>query len=262
MKPIFVAILTVSLAVPTRTQAWGMLGHRVVGGVAEYYLTPKARAAIKQLLGNESVAMAANWADFVKSDRNYDYLGAWHYINLPAGMTQQKLFDYLEKDTSTDVYTKLNFIIRQLKAKKSPKSTQALYLKLLIHLVGDLHQPMHAARPEDRGGNAMKLYWFNTTTNLHRLWDEQLVEYQQLSYTEHVAAINFATAAQVKQWQKDPIRQWVYESYRIAGKLYNEVKPEERLSYPYNYHHVETMNQQLLKAGIRLAGVLNSIYSA
>jgi hypothetical protein len=121
---------------------------------------------------------------------------------------------------------------------------------------------MHAARPEDRGGNAMKLYWFNSSTNLHRLWDEQLVEYQQLSYTEHVAAINFATAEQVRQWQKDPIRQWIYESYRIAAKLYTEVKENDRLSYPYNYYHVDTMNQRLLKAGIRLAGILNSIYSS
>jgi hypothetical protein len=262
MKPIFDVILALFLAAPCRTFAWGMLGHRVVGGVAEHYLSPQAKAAIKRLLGNESVAMAANWADFVKSDRAYDYLGSWHYINLPAGMTQQKLFDHLETDTSTNVYTKLNFIIKQLKNKKTQKSTQLLYLKMLIHLVGDLHQPMHTARPEDRGGNAMKLYWFNTPTNLHRLWDEQLVEYQQLSYTEHVAAINFATAAQIRQWQKDPIRQWVYESYRIAGKLYSEVKEEERLSYPYNYHHVETMNQQLLKAGIRLAGLLNTIYSS
>jgi hypothetical protein len=189
-------------------------------------------------------------------------MGSWHYINLPAGMSQQKLFDYLRNDTSTDVYTKLNFIIRELKSKKEPKSIQLFYLKMLIHLIGDVHQPMHAARPEDRGGNAMKLYWFGTPTNLHRVWDEQLVEYQQLSYTEHVAAINFATAEQVRQWQKDPLRQWIYESYRIAGKLYSDVKENDKLSYPYNYYHVDTMNQQLLKAGIRLAGILNSIYSS
>jgi hypothetical protein len=262
MKPFYIVIVAVCLAAPYRTLAWGMLGHRVVGGVAERYLTTKTKAALKKMLGNESVAMAANWADFVKSDKKYGYLGAWHYINLPAGMTQQKLFDYLQKDTSTDAYTKLNFIIKELKSGKAPKSTKVLYLKMLIHLVGDIHQPMHAARPEDRGGNAMKLYWFNSSTNLHRLWDEQLVEYQQLSYTEHVAAINFATAEQVRQWQKDPIRQWIYESYRIAAKLYTEVKENDRLSYPYNYYHVDTMNQRLLKAGIRLAGILNSIYSS
>ena len=74
-------ILAIVLVLPHPALAWGKLGHRVVGGIADSHLTAKARAALKKLLGNESLAMAASWADFIKSDRAYDYLGPWHYIN-------------------------------------------------------------------------------------------------------------------------------------------------------------------------------------
>lgn len=248
------------LSLPFSSFAWGMLGHRVVGGIAEHYLTPRARAEIKKLLGNESVAMTGNWADFIRSDRKYGYLGPWHYINLPTGMNQSELDRYLKNDTATDLYVKINMLVKQLKSKKLSRDQQIFYLKLLIHFVGDAHQPMHTGRSGDRGGNGIKVYWFNAPTNLHRVWDEHLVEYQQLSYTEHVAAINFASPVQIKTWQQDPVNRWIWESYQVAEKLYADIKPEERLSYSYNYRYVNTMNQQLLKAGIRLSGVLNSIF--
>jgi hypothetical protein len=247
--------------IPYSSMAWGVLGHRVIGGIAETYLSAKAKAEIKKILGTESVAMASNWADFIKSDRSYDYLGPWHYINLPAGLSATQFHERLKNDTGTNLYTKLQFIIKELKKKNLPKDKKAFYLKLLIHFIGDVHQPMHAARPEDRGGNDIKLYWFNAPTNLHRVWDEHLAEFQQLSYTEHIKAINFTTTSQRQTWQKQSLSAWIFESYQIAQKLYSEIKPEDRLSYNYNYLHVATMNQQLLKGGVRLAGLLNEIFS-
>lgn len=254
-------VVSMILGIPLTLNAWGVLGHRVVGGIAEYYLTPEAKAAVKKLLGNETIAMASNWGDFVKSNRSYDSLRPWHYINLPSGMGNSQLDEYLKKDTAVDLYTKLNLCVRQMKNRNLTAEKKVFYLKMLIHLTGDAHQPMHTARPGDRGGNAMKLYWFNSPTNLHRVWDEQLIEFQQLSYTEVIAAINFPNDVQVQKWQKQSISQWIAESYHIAGKLYTEVVPKEKLSYSYNYNHVVMMNQQLLKGGIRLAGLLNKIYS-
>lgn len=240
--------------------AWGVLGHRVIGGIAETYLTAKTKAAIKKILGTESLAMATNWADFIKSDRSYDYLAPWHYINLPQGLNAAGFYDRLKKDTTANLYTKLGFVAGELKKKSLSQEKKLFYLKLLIHFVGDAHQPMHTARPQDRGGNDIKLYWFNTPTNLHRVWDEQLVEFQQLSYTEHVSAINHTTIAERQKWQQQPITAWLFESYQIAEKLYAGVKGDDRLSYNYNYLHVNTMNQQLLKGGVRLAGLLNEIF--
>ena len=245
---------------PLNLFAWGVLGHRITGGIAEHYLTSKTKAELKKLLGNESVAMVSNWADFIKSDRSYDYLSTWHYVNIRGGLSQAEVMKILKDDTGTDLYTKMNFLVRELKSKNLQRERRIFYLKLLIHFVGDIHQPMHAGQPEDRAGNRIKLYWFGTPTNLHRIWDEQLVEFQQLSYTEHVAAINFVTPAEKQKWQGQPIAEWVYESYQIAQKLYTEIKPEDKLTYNYNYYHVNIMNQQLLKGGVRLAGLLNELF--
>ena len=258
--PVSALVVIIILSLPVNVFAWGMLGHRVTGGIAEHYLNAKAKAELKKLLGNESVAMASTWADFIKSDRSFDYLGPWHYINISSGKSRLEVMQYLQADTGEDLYTKMKFVIGQLKSRTLQKDKRIFYLKLLIHLIGDAHQPMHMGRPEDRGGNGIKLYWFGTPTNLHRIWDEQLIEFQQLSYTEHIAAINFVSPSQKDIWIKQPITEWIYESYEVAQKIYTSVKPEDRLSYNYNYNHVSILNQQLLKGGVRLAGILNDIF--
>lgn len=247
--------------IPLFSMAWGMQGHRIVGEIAESYLTPKAKLAIQQILGNESIAMSSNWADFIKADSSYNYLGAWHYINLKDGLTSKEVKAYLAADTITDAYTKLNFVVKQLKNKQLSKDKQLMYLRLLIHIVGDIHQPMHVSREEDLGGNKIKVMWFNQPTNLHSVWDESLINSQQLSYTEFTKVINHVTPAQRAAWQKQPESDWFYESYQIAQKLYSEIKqPDQRLSYRYIFDHIQTVNTQLLKAGVRLAGVLNELF--
>jgi len=241
--------------------AWGVLGHRIVGQIAESYLTPKAKQAIQQILGNESIAMASNWADFIRSDTSYSYLIPMHYINFSNGLNYMQMKEYLSKDTTADAYTELVFLIKQLKNKNIAKEKQGMYLRFLIHLVGDIHQPMHVSRAEDEGGNKIRVMWFREPTSLHAVWDDKLIDFQQLSYTEYTNAINYSTANQRQVWQKEPISEWLYESNQIAEKLYSEIdQNEQKLSYRYNYDHIAILNNQLLKGGIRLAGLLNEIF--
>ncbi len=255
-------VIALFIYIPFESGAWGMLGHRIVGGIAETYLSAKARKAVKEILGNESLAMTANWPDFIKSDPSYNYLSAWHYINFEDGYTRSMMDEYLEKDTAVDAYTKLNFLIAELKNKNLPQDKKIMYLRLLIHIIGDVHQPMHVGRLSDLGGNRVRLQWFNEPTNLHGVWDEKLIEYQQLSYTEYIQVINFTTKQQRKDLQAAPISAWLFESYEISRKLYDEIKqPDQKLTYRYNFDHAQTLNEQLLKGGVRLAGVLNSVFS-
>ena len=136
-----------------------------------------------------------------------------------------------------------------------------MYLRLLIHITGDIHQPMHVSRAEDLGGNRIRLTWFNEPTNLHSLWDEKLVEFQNLSYTEYTAAINHVKRKQRDAWQQQPMTEWFFESYQIAGQLYSEItQPDQKIGFRYNFDHIAILNQQLLKAGVRLAGLLNEIF--
>ena len=240
--------------------AWGTEGHRVTGEIAARHLTKKAKKSIASILGNESIAMASNWADFIKSDSVYKYLDEWHYINLKDSLNENEIQSYLQKDTAADAYTKINFLTTQLKNKLLSQDKKVMYLKLLIHIVEDIHQPLHTADKE-QGGNGIKVLWFNEPSNLHRIWDSDLILHQQLSYTEYANAINYATKEQIKEWQKQPLNQWLYDSYTISQSILSEIKqPAQKLSYRYNYDHVATLNDQMLKAGIHLAKVLNDIF--
>ena len=245
---------------PFTSMAWGVLGHRIVGEVAESHLSSKARKAVKKILGNESMAMASNWPDFIKSNPNYKYLSTWHYVNFKAGLTKTEFDEFLATDIDKDAYNGIIFLTAELKKHDLPDSLKKQYLKILIHLVGDIHQPMHTGRYEDLGGNKIKVQWFNDDVNLHQVWDEKLVDFQQLSYTEYSNAINFSSKSMRKKLQSSPLSQWLYESYGIAENIYANTKPDDKLRFNYNYDYIEIVNNQLLKGGIRLAGLLNEIF--
>ncbi len=248
-------------AAAPESSTWSQIGHRVVGEVAYSHLTCRAKKRIKRLLGNESIAISSNFADFIKSDSAMNYLDPWHYINVKSGMNYTDFAAYLQRDTIVDAFTKTNYLISELKNKKTPFEKKQFYLKLLIHIIGDIHQPMHVGRKEDLGGNKISVLWFSEPTNLHAVWDEKLITFQRLSYTEYTTSINFTNKQQRQDWQKQPMQEWLFESYQIADKLYAAItQPNQKLSYRYNYDNIETLNQQLLKGGVRLAGLLNEIF--
>jgi len=255
------SILFLFLYLPFCSMAWGVLGHRIVGQIADAYLTKNTKREIFKILGNESVAMASNWPDFIKSDPSYKYLDVWHYINLKPGLSETDLKNYLATDTVTDAYTKINWLSTELKNKDLEQDKKVLYLRLLIHIVGDIHQPLHIGRAEDRGGNGVKVNWFKEPSNLHTVWDSKLIDFQQLSYTEYATSINYTTKALRKEWQAEPVGDWIWQSYQQAEKIYADIKPDANLSYDYNFKFIGVVNQQLLKGGVHLAGLLNDIFS-
>lgn len=255
------AILALLVYLPLSSMAWGMLGHRIVGQIADSYLTKHTRKEIAKILGTESVAMSSNWADFIKSDPSMSYLSPWHYCDFKGGMDGSQFLAELEKDTAVDAYTKINFMVKELKNRDLEQDKKAMYLRLLIHIVGDVHQPLHVGRPEDQGGNKIKVMWFDVSYNLHSVWDDQLITYQKLSYTEYAGAINHTTETQRKEWQQQPISAWFWESYLLAEKVYAEIKqPDQKLGYRYNYDYITLLNERLLKGGVHLAGLLNDIF--
>ena len=256
-----ISIVIIIVFLPFTSMAWGMLGHRVVGQIADSYLTKKTKKEIAAILGNESVAMSSNWADFIKSDPAYNYLSNWHYINFKSGLSQQQFNDFLAADTATDAYTKINFITTALKNKNLEADKKILYLRMLIHLVGDIHQPMHAGRLEDRGGNNIRVLWFRDTVNLHQVWDDRLINFQQLSYTEYATAINHTTKDELNLLQSEPLETWLYQSYQLAEKIYSDIKtPFQPLDFRYNFNYLAPLNTQLLNGGVHLAALLNEIF--
>ncbi|HEU0064692.1 MAG TPA: S1/P1 nuclease [Flavisolibacter sp.] len=260
----YLKLLVVAAAlfyIPLKSFAWGLLGHRIIGEIAYSYLTPKAKSEVQKILGYESMAMASNWADFVRSDTSFKYLDSWHYIDFDKDMPYAEMKRLLQSDTAHDAYTAIVFLKKELKKKNIPLDKKQMYLRLLIHIVGDIHQPLHVSKSGDMGGNDIKVSWFGVSSNLHRVWDSQLIDNQQLSYTEYTNAINHISKASRLLLQKQPLSQWIYDSYLISNKLHADIKtPDPKLSYLYVYQHLSIVNEQLLKGGIHLAAILNDIF--
>ena len=248
---------------PFEAMCWGQLGHRIVAEIADSYLTAKTKAEIKKILGNESIAMASNWGDFIKSDSTFKYMETWHYVNFEKNLNYNQLKEVLKRDTGKvdDAYSAIVFLTKELKKKSLAKSKKQMYLRLLVHFVGDVHQPLHVSPVGSTGGNDIRVQWFSQSSNLHRVWDSQLIEEQQLSYTEYTNYLNHTTANQRQKLQAEPLSKWLYDSYIIAQKLHNEITENNpKLGYRYNFDHIALLNEQMLKGGVHLAVLLNDTF--
>ena len=147
-----------------------------------------------------------------------------------------------------------------LKNKDTSKEDQEFYLKLMVHLVGDLHQPLHVGLADDKGGNDFQVRWFNRGTNLHRVWDSDMIDSNKMSYTELSDNMVQYPKKWIKAKQNGSIDQWADEIHLVAEKVYQSAEIGEKLGYRYSYDYFNTARMQLYLAGIRLAKILNDIY--
>jgi hypothetical protein len=255
----FIQIALLSLLVQSSSFAWGPIGHRVVGQVAEYHLTPKAKLEVKKILSVESLAQVSTWADYIKSDRKWRKASPWHYVSIDDGKT----YESSTKNPKGDIVEAIARYTKILKDKKVKLKDRAIALKFLVHFYGDIHQPLHVGHKHDRGGNSVKLKWFGKSTNLHSIWDVDLIEMQKLSYIEYTDFINHASKKEIEKWQSDDIKIWIKESMALRPQVYDIVKNSKDYGkygeYKYNYKNIKTLNQRMLQAGVRLAGLLNNI---
>jgi hypothetical protein len=251
----FSLLLILSLTIHSSAFTWGQNGHRIVGKIAETHLTKKARKNIARVLGNETLAEVSTYMDFIKSDNQYRHMNPWHYATIPDGQT----YEQAGTPEEGDVIVTLRRLVDELKTKKFTDGSEAFALKCLVHLVGDIHQPLHVGNGNDRGGNDEKVEFFWENSNLHRVWDTQIIENQNYSYTEYVEWINHPSKAQVKVCQSDTILEWAYESMSFRDQVY-DLPEDKKISYRYIYDNRALVNQRLLQAGVRLAGILNEIY--
>lgn len=253
MKKYFLVISFLALSL--QCFSWGQTGHRIVGQIAEWNLTPKARRNIAKIMGNESLAMASNYMDFIKSDPKYRHLNPWHYATIPTGKT------YEEAGTPEegDVIVAINRLMVELESKNFSMEDELFALRCLIHLIGDIHQPLHVGNGEDRGGNDVEVEYFWEKSNLHRVWDSGIIDAQQLSYTEYAESIKYVEKDEIKALQSSNVLDWAYESVSYRDKVY-DLPENKNINYRYNFDNLAIVNKRLLQAGIRLAGVLNRIY--
>ncbi len=209
---------------------------------------------MQRILGSQSLAMASTWMDDIRSDSLYDYTSDWHWVTIPGGMTYQQT----EKNKNGDIVETIERLISSLKTRNLKPKDETEYLKMLIHLVGDIHQPLHVGLGSDRGGNDIKVMWFRSESNLHRVWDSEMIDDTKLSFTELAESLEKPDATEVSLWQKSSVIDWATESIGYRDQVYRY--GNGRLGYKYAYENFHIVRYRLLQAGIRLAGVLNDIY--
>lgn len=237
---------------------WGKTGHRATAEIAENHLNKKAQKAINDLLNGYGLAFVANYADDIKSDNAYRKYGPWHYVNIDPENDE-----YIEAEASEegDLVQAVRKCVAVLKDKNASREDKQFHLKMLVHFVGDLHQPFHAGHSEDKGGNDIQVRWFNDGSNIHRVWDSEMINFYQMSYTELAMNTTELSQKQVQRIQSGKLLDWVYESRDLAETLYSDVENGDKLGYRYMYDQMPTVLSQLQKGGLRLAKLLNDIYS-
>jgi len=244
--------------------SWGVTGHRTIGRIAANHLSPQASAAVRELLGSETLAEASTWPDEVRSQPEYKHTGPWHYINLPLGLSEAEFEKTVKGMTQENVYSALLQQEQALGSTATTKQQKIEALKFIVHFIGDLHQPMHVSREEDKGGNTIQINYSGVGTNLHALWDSKLLDHLGLDDQQLAQKVDQVSNAQVTAWQNDPLIKWIWESYVISSKLYAEIDAMNGRSIDDSYYqaHILIVQQRIEMAGVRLAGVLNRIFAS
>ena len=237
---------------------WGGKGHYVIAGIAEAHLSKKAKREVRKLLDGHTMAYFSTWMDELRSDSTYAFSYTWHYANVDEGQT----YETMDKEPAGDVVTATILSIEQLKNKNLPDSVRSMYLKFLIHLLGDMHCPMHAGRLSDRGGNSFPVVWKGEKTNLHRYWDSSVLDdariWSSIEWSTYIDVV--MKKKQQRTIQTGEPLDWFNETVAYAEDIYNNTQHNETLTYLYARKYTPSIEDQFLKAGYRLAGLLNKIF--
>lgn len=278
-------ILTMSLLF-----GWGQNGHRIVGRIASGFLSQRAAAAVVEILQGRSLAEVSTWADEIRSNPRWDCAAPFHYVTV---LPDSKYPDPEAPGwASGDAVRAVIFLSQRLMRSDLGPEARREALAFLVHVAGDLHQPLHVGRGCDRGGNDLTVLWFGEERRLHSVWDEAVIESADLSYTEYVEFLETPVDAPPALRSAGP-RTWITEAQSLHDDVYRcntlrdrcpcfcgecsdgeswfggcarldgcrlQVEGPVRLGFAYRDRARPLVNQRLVTAGLRLATLLNAIF--
>ena len=256
MKKLFTLALLM-LGCSLMSWSWSKKGHDVTAYIAEKHLTPKAKAAVDSLLEGKSMVYWANWLDNASHTPEYAYSKTWHYKNVNKGVR----YEEMAPNPNGDAVTAIKSRIEILSDPAAPFADKQLALKMLVHIVGDLHQPMHMGHATDLGGNRIKIKFFGRDKNLHTIWDGDLVESaHKWSYSEWQEQIDRVSPEAEAAYVAGTVDDWAKQTVAIADEVYDAMPQGTDISYNEIARWTPIIENQLLAAGLRLASILNAIY--
>lgn len=257
--------------------AFGPSGHRYVAYVADRYLCAETRRALAPLLAEQSVpgqslAQAGVWPDTIRDEPTWRDSGPWHYINIDDGGSLRAAV----RRTPDNVLGAFWKFDGQLRDHSLPLRERAIALRFVIHLVADIHQPLHVGRASDRGGNEIPVRQNGRLTNLHQVWDAQWLWKKEgpgpRASADHLPMRPTRT---VRAWQAATPLDWARESLDLRPRIYRfeagvrgagtgggAPGAPAVLSPAYLGDVRSVLGQRLEMAGVRLAGRLNAALGA
>lgn len=249
---ILLSIVAISLFVtPKKSYAWGRQGHSLVAEIAFHYMDITTQKKVMKFLNGMTIEDAASWMDNIKSDHAYDYLKPDHYINIEKG-------DVYTANNKDNIVNELNKVISEL--NKSETLTDANIqtdLLILMHLMGDLHQPLHDGYGSDKGGNTSQVSFMNKGTNIHAVWDSEIINYNNVELNDCLQ-FNHYTPQELIELDQLNIVGWMGEGRLLLDKVYDF--KGNKIDETYINAEVNTIEKQLLKAGLRLASILENLF--
>jgi hypothetical protein len=256
MQPIVLRLFLSLLCLwPSLADAWGGKGHRLIAKVAAAHLTPEAKQEVRSLLWPRAMADVAHFPDDWK-DTSHPDTARWHFVNIPLRANR---YDPARDCPGGDCV--IEAITRQRAVLADPTQLQRKRfeaLVFLIHLVGDLHQPLHCADRGDRGGNDTPVSFFGERTNLHAVWDSELIERVHMREAAYVRELKALFPPQtVAALQRGGVTDWAREAHGLARPHAYHFPDGRALGRKYFAANIGVVNGQLAKAGVRLARVLN-----
>jgi hypothetical protein len=251
-----ISLLLLIFAVQTAA-AWGPKGHDVVAYIAECNVNNRVKAKVMQALDGHTFTYYSSWADNIRNFPEFRHTSTWHYANVDEGYT----YATMPKNPKGDVLTAVTLIVEQLKSGKITPEEENIYLRMLIHFVGDMHCPMHAGRLSDLGGNLVTVKWFGREVKLHAVWDDLIVEsVRKWSYSEWQREIDNVSRKEREALSAGAPLDWMNETVAICQQVYKDAPAGSELSWDYQNENYPLLEMQLRKAGYRLARLLNEIY--
>lgn len=208
--------------IPTLGHAWGDLGHATVGYIAEKNLTPKGRALVHQLVGQDPLSEVAIWPDQVRSDSRYNEFGPYHYVTIPEGSTyaMRPQEFIVERDANTILSQANDFIT----SKKLELRQREILFRYLVHLAGDVHQPFHAGNQSDLGANLCQVRIldaynskYEKRSNLHSAWDDALVNHLKVEVEKAAEA----SGSKIKYFAAKDLGEFLIADYSKNSSAYN-----------------------------------------
>lgn len=250
-------LILLTLAFSQNLFSWGKTGHRTVAEIADRLLTDATRSKVEALLDGRKLWMEANWSDDMRNLPEWKHADFWHWVTFKGR-------EFHEKEPRTMLVNILQKIPELHQALKDgtlkTRKEQAEALKWLVHLVGDLHQPLHTGgRGEDQGGNLFEMKFFGTPTNLHYVWDEKLFADLELGFRELADFATEPTLNEIQKWNTLDVIDWAEENGQYLDTIYN-VGPEKNVQWEYCFQVRPILLLRLRQAGVRLALMLEDIF--